>query len=64
MLALDGFNAKGTTVAAWFFLNQMLPNRSSLDKSFYVYEWTARPGDAGADPPPSSADTFRSSNRP
>jgi hypothetical protein len=58
MLAIDGFNAKGTTVAAWFFLNQMLPNRSSLDKSFYVYEWTAGPGDGGTNPLPSFADMF------
>jgi hypothetical protein len=59
-LALYGFGLKGTEVAAWFFLNEILPNRSATqwNKSFYVYEWTARSGDAGADPVPSAADTF------
>jgi hypothetical protein len=59
-LAVYGFNVKGTEVAAWFFLNEILPNRSATlwNKNFYVYEWTARPGDAGADPAPSVADTF------
>jgi hypothetical protein len=44
----------GTTAAAYYFANDVLPNRSSYNGSWYAYEWTS----AGVDAAPSGADTF------
>jgi hypothetical protein len=49
-----GISASGTQAAAWYFVNKMLPTRSTLMKSWYVYEWT----DQDADKKPGDADTF------
>jgi hypothetical protein len=48
-----GQEAESTAAGAWFFANELLPNRANYGKSWYVYEWTGT-GDAG----PSSSDTF------
>jgi hypothetical protein len=44
----------GTTAAAYFFTNKVLPNLSQYNGSWYAYEWTS----AGVDAAPGAADTF------
>jgi hypothetical protein len=44
----------GTTAAAYFFANDVLPNLSQYNGSWYAYEWTS----AGVDAAPGAADTF------
>jgi hypothetical protein len=46
VLIAFGQEAESTTAAARYIANEMLPNRSRYDKSWYVYEWTEH--DAGA----------------
>jgi hypothetical protein len=40
ILNLQGFFAKATAIAASYFASELLPQLSSLTKSWYVYEWT------------------------
>jgi hypothetical protein len=61
VLELYGLNAAGTRAAAWFFMNRVLENPTEFTERYYVYEWTAGAGDAGADSgptEPSGSDTF------
>ncbi len=44
----------GTRSAAWYWANQMLPNRASYPNSWYIYEWT----DQNANAQPDATDTF------
>jgi hypothetical protein len=44
----------GTTAAAYFFTNKVLPNLSQYNGSWYAYEWTS----AGVDAAPGATDTF------
>jgi hypothetical protein len=55
MLAIYGVSASGTQAGAWYFVQKMVPARATLDKSWYVYEWT----DQDANQMPGDADTFR-----
>ncbi len=57
----------GTTAAAYYFANDIMPNLSTYADSWYVYEWTSAGNDASsadidAEPvtgvPPTAADTF------
>jgi len=41
VLIAYGQEAESTAAAAQYIANEMLPNRSRYDKSWYVYEWTA-----------------------
>jgi len=52
-LIVFGQEAQSTAAGAWFFANEMLPNRANYGKGWYVYEWTGA-DDAG----PASSDTF------
>jgi hypothetical protein len=54
VLASYGLASPGTRAAGWYLVHQMLPMRSTLDKSWYVYEWT----DGDGDEQPGTADTF------
>jgi len=53
-LIVYGISGSGTQAAAWYFVQKMLPVRASLDKSWYVYEWT----DQDANQQPGDADLF------
>jgi hypothetical protein len=53
ILAVFGTKPESTRAAALFFANVILPNRSSYQQSWYIYDWTGT-SDAG----PSSTDTF------
>jgi len=55
VLVAYGWDQAGTTAAAWFFANVMMPSLSSYTDTWYVYEWT----DQGADSMPGSAAEFR-----
>lgn len=55
VLVAYGWDQAGTTAAAWFFANVMMPTLSSYTDTWYVYEWT----DQGADSMPGSAAEFR-----
>lgn len=57
-LAIYGLGGKGTIVAEWYFVNEVLPNRNNFNEGFYIYEWTARASDAG-DPAPGLGDSFK-----
>ncbi len=50
-----GISAPGTLAATWYFAQKMLPARATLDKSWYIYEWT----DGDADMKPSDGDQFK-----
>jgi hypothetical protein len=50
-----GISAAGTSAATWYFAQKMLPARASLDKSWYVYEWTDLDNDKTA----SDGDDFK-----
>lgn len=52
-LILYGFHEAGTRAAAWQFINVILPDLTSFDDAYYVYEWTD--GDADQEP---DADEF------
>jgi hypothetical protein len=54
VLVVYGISASGTQAGAWYFAQKMLPARASLDKSWYVFEWS----DQDADMKPSDPDTF------
>ena len=45
----------GTQAGAWYFAQKMVPARATLDKSWYVYEWTDQDGNQM----PGDADTFK-----
>jgi Stigma-specific protein, Stig1 len=47
VLIAFGQQAESTGAAAWYVANEMLPNRTSYNKSWYVFEWTGG-GEAGA----------------
>jgi len=51
VLALYGVYGPGTSAAAYFVKNQVMANRATFDKAYYVYEWTDGPNQDGlADP--------------
>ena len=39
----------GTVAATYFFEKQVLPNLSTFDKAWYIYEWTDSDGDKAPD---------------
>ncbi len=45
VLNAQGFWESGTTAAAFYFTNAILPALSTYDKSWYAYEWTDANGD-------------------
>jgi len=49
VLITFGQEPESTAAAAWYVAHQMLPNRSSFGKSWYVYEWTG--ADEAGHPP-------------
>jgi hypothetical protein len=49
VLNAQGFWQSGTTAAAFYFANAMLPALSTYDKSWYAYEWTDANGDMAPD---------------
>lgn len=53
-LFVYGISASGTQAGRWYFVQKMLPAKASLDKSWYVYEWT----DQDNDTLPGDADQF------
>lgn len=54
LLEAYGFDQAGTTAAAWYFANVMMPSLSSTTQAWYVYEWS----DAGGDHLPNNASEF------
>jgi hypothetical protein len=48
VLQVYGLFAPGTAAAEWFLLHRVLPNLSTYNLHYYVYEWTH--GDAGTNP--------------
>ncbi len=44
----------GTQTGAWYWANQILPNRNQYPNSWYIFEWT----DTNADSAPNAGDTF------
>lgn len=40
VLNAAGYYAEGTTAAAWYFVNTLLPMRPSLTDAWYVVDWT------------------------
>jgi hypothetical protein len=49
VLNAQGFWESGTTAAAFEFVNGLLPTLTTLDKSWYAYEWTDANGDMAPD---------------
>jgi hypothetical protein len=49
VLIAFGQEAESTAAAAWFLAHEIIPNRASYDKSWYVYEWTGG-NEAGSAP--------------
>ncbi len=58
VFAVYGIMTAGTNAASWFVANQVLPNRSTFDKQYYVYEWIDA-DDAGTPNAPDANDTFK-----
>lgn len=47
VFALYGVYGPGTSAGAYFMKNQVMPNRATFDKAFYIYEWTDGPNQDG-----------------
>ena len=47
VLALYGVYGPGTSAAAFFMKTQVMANRATYDKAYYVYEWTDGPNQDG-----------------
>jgi hypothetical protein len=58
VFAIYGVLTPGTAAAAWFATNQLVPNRATFTKQYYVYEWIDS-DDAGTPNAPDSNDTFK-----
>ena len=49
LLNAQGFFTEGTTAAAFYFEQGLLPTLATLSKSWYLYEWTDADGDLAPD---------------
>lgn len=58
VVAIYGVLAPGSAAATWFATNQLIPNRASFAKQYYVYEWTDS-DDAGTPNAPDANDGFK-----